>query len=206
MRAKPTITKRYLQHALTGNDRLINKLPHVRHAPSAFWTLPSSICILHHRSQELEQPIQAIFLMPSTGQATSTTSTIQSIIDALADYTKVTGIDLSNNPFATAIEHSTSHEAVLELLQEREKAFKEYRDGNRRLISCLRPTVKVIQAFSGILGEADRLVSHRCDPCSSFNDLCQVPFPPANALFAGIDTLLAVRPSNTLFNRLPCDE
>jgi hypothetical protein len=145
--------------------------------------------------------------MSSTGQATSSTSTIQSIIDALADYTKVTGIDLSNNPFATAIiDHSTSHEAVLELLQEREKAFKEYRDGNRRLISCLRPTVKVIQAFSGILGEADRLVSHRCDPCSSFNDLCQVPFPPANALFAGIDTVLAVRPSNTLFNRLPCDE
>jgi len=34
--------------------------------------------------------------------------------------------------------------------------------------------VKVIQAFSGILGEAASLV----------------PFPPANALFAGIDTLL----------------
>ncbi|KAN0107681.1 hypothetical protein V8E52_009921 [Russula decolorans] len=113
--------------------------------------------------------------MSSTGQVTSSTSTVQSIIDALADYTKVTGIDLSNNPFATAIEHLTSHEAVLELLQEREKAFKEYRDGNRRLISCLRPVVKVIQAFSGILGEAASLV----------------PFPPANALFAGIDTLLA---------------
>jgi hypothetical protein len=114
--------------------------------------------------------------MSSTGQATSSTSTIQSIIDALADYTKVTGIDLSNNPFATAIEHSTSHEAVLELLQEREKAFKEYLDGNRRLISCLRPAVKVIQAFSGILGEAVSLVSHACHPCSSFNDFVRSRF------------------------------
>jgi hypothetical protein len=98
--------------------------------------------------------------MSSTGQATSSPSTIQSIIDALADYTKVTGIDLSNNPFAAAIEHSNSPEAILELLQERETAFKEYRNENRRLISCLRPAVKVIHSFSSILGEAASLVSY----------------------------------------------
>jgi fungal STAND N-terminal Goodbye domain len=100
--------------------------------------------------------------MSSTGQATPSSSTIQSIIDALADYTNVTGIDLSNNPFAAAIEHSNTPEAILEILQEREKAFKEYRGGNRRLINCLRPTVKVIHSFSGILGEAASLVSHTC--------------------------------------------
>jgi fungal STAND N-terminal Goodbye domain len=104
--------------------------------------------------------------MSSTRQATSSTSTVQSIIDALADYTKVTGIDLSNNPFAATIEHLNSPEAVLELLQEREKAFKEYRDGNRRLISCLRPAVEIIQAFSGILGEEVSLVSHTRRPCT----------------------------------------
>jgi fungal STAND N-terminal Goodbye domain len=114
--------------------------------------------------------------MSSTGQATSSPSTIQSIIDALANYTKVTGIDLSENPFAAAIEHSNSPEAILELLQEREKAFKEYRDGNRRLISCLSPAVKVIQAFSGILGEAVNLVSHICHPCSSFNNFFRSHF------------------------------
>jgi hypothetical protein len=96
--------------------------------------------------------------MSSTGQATS--SNIQLIIDALADYTKTTGIDLSNNPFAAAIEQSNSPQAILQLLQEREKAFKEYRDGNRRLICCLSPAVKVLQAFSGILGDAASLVSH----------------------------------------------
>jgi fungal STAND N-terminal Goodbye domain len=139
--------------------------------------------------------------MSSSGQSTSSPSTIQSIIDALADYAKVTGIDLSDNPFVVSIEHSNSPEAILDILHEREKAFKEYRDGDRRLITCLRPAVKVIQAFSGILGEAVNLVSNTYHLLSSFNfnELFQVPFPPASALFAGIDTLLTVRHSNTLF-------
>ena len=33
----------------------------------------------------------------------------------------------------------------------------------------------------------------------------QVPFPPAKALFVGIDVLLSVRPFNTLLNQFPCD-
>ena len=98
--------------------------------------------------------------MSWTGQATSSASNFQLIIDALADYAKITGVDLSTNPFAATFEQSTSPDAILQLLQEREKVFKEYRDGNRRLISCLSPAVKVLQAFSGILGEAVNLVSH----------------------------------------------
>jgi hypothetical protein len=98
-------------------------------------------------------------------QATSSPSTFQLTVDAaLADYTEAIGIDLSNNPFATTIEHSNYPEAILELLEEREKAFKEYHDGDRRLISCLRPAVEVIHSFSGILGEAVSLVSYTCHP------------------------------------------
>jgi uncharacterized protein YqgV (UPF0045/DUF77 family) len=103
--------------------------------------------------------------MSSTGQATSSTS-VQLIIDALADYVKTTGIDLASNPFATVLEQSSSPQGILQLLQERENAFKEYRDGNRRLISCLSPAVKILQAFSGILGETASLVSHTCHPVS----------------------------------------
>jgi fungal STAND N-terminal Goodbye domain len=107
--------------------------------------------------------------MSSTGQATSSTSNFQLIIDAaLADYTKITGTDLSNTPFATAIQQSNSPEAILQLLHEREKTFKEYRDGNRKLINCLTPTVKVFQALSGILGEAVNQVS-RMPSIDSFN-------------------------------------
>ena len=101
--------------------------------------------------------------MSSTGQTASSTSNIQLIIDAaLADYTNVTGTDLSKTPFAAAIERSNSPEDILQLLQERERAFREHREGNRGLINCLTPAVSVIQAFSGILGEAVSLVSHTC--------------------------------------------
>ena len=102
----------------------------------------------------------------STGQPTSN---FQLIVNALADYAKTTGIDLSKNSFATALEQSNSPEAILQLLEGREKAFKEYRDGNRKLINCLSPVVKVIQAFSGILGEAANLVSVAYLPRGSFN-------------------------------------
>src|SRR6266849_766846 len=104
--------------------------------------------------------------MSFTGHTTSS-SNVQLIIRALADYSKETGIDLSNSPFATALEQSNSPEAILQLLQQREKAFKEYRDVNRKLTNCLSPAVKVLQAFSGILGEAVSLVSYT----SSFIDL-----------------------------------
>jgi hypothetical protein len=105
--------------------------------------------------------------MSSTGQATSSADNVQLIIGALADYAKETGIDLSKNPFATKFEQSNSPEAILRLLQEREKAFKDYRNDNRRLINCLNPAVRILHRFSGILSEAvgqvscaDHLVNH----------------------------------------------
>jgi fungal STAND N-terminal Goodbye domain len=98
--------------------------------------------------------------MSSTAQATSSTCNFRFVIDAaLADYTKITGTDLSKTPFATEIQQSNSPEAILNLLHEREKSFKEYRDENRKLINCLTPAVNVFQAISGILGEAVNQVS-----------------------------------------------
>jgi hypothetical protein len=50
-----------------------------------------------------------VFMSAAISQATSSTSNIQSIIDnALADYAKITGIDLSDTPFATTLEQSNS--------------------------------------------------------------------------------------------------
>jgi fungal STAND N-terminal Goodbye domain len=101
--------------------------------------------------------------------STSSPSNIQLIIDAaLAEYAKITGIDLSESPFAAMLEQSNSPEAILVLLQERQKAFKTYRDRNRRLIRCLSPAVEILQAFSGIFGEA--VSRERYIPsCKSFN-------------------------------------
>jgi hypothetical protein len=108
----------------------------------------------------------AAFIMSLTGQATSSTQAdnVQLIIDALADYTKETGFDLSKNPFAAKFEQSSSPETILRLLQEREKAFKGYRNENRRLINCLNPTVKVLHRFSGILSKVAGKVSRTSHP------------------------------------------
>lgn len=70
--------------------------------------------------------------------------------------------------------------------------------GNRRLINCLSPAVKVLQAFSVILGEAVTLVSYTFCIIDLSTLLRQVPFFPAKALFVGIDVLPDVRLFNTI--------
>ena len=142
--------------------------------------------------------------MSSTGQATFSTDNVQLIIDALADYAEETGFDLSKNPFAAKLEQSNSPEVILQLLQEREKAFKQYRNDNRGLINCLNPAVKILHRFSGILcqavGQVGRRTGHLVNHLMRSR---QIPFPPTTILFAGIDTLLGVRPLNMSFKTVP---
>jgi hypothetical protein len=141
--------------------------------------------------------------MSSTGKATFSPPNVQLIIDALADYAKLTGIDLTKSPFSATIERRNSPEEILELFQEREggeEAFKEYREGISRLISYLSPIVKVLHAHSGIAGEAVSLVSVTYQPVNHLTRPHQVPFSPATAVFTSIDVLLDVRAFNTLFN------
>jgi hypothetical protein len=96
----------------------------------------------------------------SSSEHVSTSPSFELITNALGDYAKQTGIDLSKHPFAEKIQLFKSPDDILVLLQGRERAFKEYRDRNRTLINCLTPAVKVIHAFSATLGEAVSLVSH----------------------------------------------
>jgi len=100
--------------------------------------------------------------MSSTGQPTIAPYNFQLIINALDDYAKLTGVDLPKNPFAEKIQLSSSSDDILKLLQQREKAFKEYRHANTRLINYLSPVVRVLHAFSGYLGEAVTVVRHIC--------------------------------------------
>ena len=139
--------------------------------------------------------------MSSIEQPTS--SNFQLIVDALADYAEQTGIDLSNNPFARRLELSNSSQAIVELLEERERAFKEYRDRNQRLISCISPAVGVLYAFSATFGEVIGSVNNTCH-LIFLSYLRQVPFPPTSAIFVGIDVLLGVCPPNAL-TTFTCD-
>ncbi|KAH9975095.1 hypothetical protein BGW80DRAFT_1251273 [Lactifluus volemus] len=112
--------------------------------------------------------------MPSPGSGSSSTpssSNFHLITKALSDYAKQTDIDLTQNPFADQFHKCDSAEAISELLQGRVEAFKDYRDEHCRLIKCLNPVFQFLHVFSATLGDA-------------------VPFPPAKAVFVGIDVLL----------------
>ncbi|KAF8269005.1 hypothetical protein EI94DRAFT_1052518 [Lactarius quietus] len=100
-------------------------------------------------------------------------SSIQLILDAVDKYAEETGINLNENPFTDKVKGCDSPSAVLVLLQENLKAFKDYRDKNRKFIECMNPIVKFVHTFSGILGEAAGLM----------------PFQPAKLIFVGIDIL-----------------
>jgi hypothetical protein len=93
---------------------------------------------------------------------------------ALTDYVDHTGIDLKENPFAEKLQSCDSANAIFDLLQEKAKAFKEYRDGNRKLIDWLSPVVQVLHTFSGIIGEVTALVS----PVGSLPPFSSICFRP----------------------------
>ena len=100
-------------------------------------------------------------------------SNFQLIVDAFDDYAKQVGVDLAKNPLAETLRTCDSPNAVLELLQEKAQAFKDYRDGDRKLTSWLKPVVEVVHGFSGVLGQTISFVSQIPPllpfPCSLFS-------------------------------------
>lgn len=73
---------------------------------------------------------------------------------ALTDYVIQTGVDPTEHPFSEKLEACRSANAVLELLQDKAEQFKEYRDGNIKLIDFLSPIVQTLYVLSGVLHEA----------------------------------------------------
>ena len=79
----------------------------------------------------------------------------QAILDkALDDYREQIGVELDKHPFADEFRGRGSPDDILKLLEDKAKAFKAYRDGNRKLINWLSPVVQVIHTLSGIIGQA----------------------------------------------------
>jgi len=87
------------------------------------------------------------------------TASFQPILDAaLADYSEQIGIDLARQPFADRLQTCHTPDDILRLLEDKANEFKDFREGNRKLIDCLKPVVNVIHGFSGVLGEIMSLV------------------------------------------------
>ena len=77
---------------------------------------------------------------------------------ALADYCKQIGIDLATHPIADSLRSCGSPDDVLKLLEDKASEFKEFRDGNRKLLNWLRPVVQVVHTLSAVLGASITLV------------------------------------------------
>lgn len=95
-------------------------------------------------------------------RSSASRSRFQSILsNALCDYTKQTGVDLAKYESANQIEGCNSPDEVVFILRDKAKKFKEYREGNRKLINWITPIVQVVHVFSGLLSEGSAVVSRR---------------------------------------------
>ena len=87
-------------------------------------------------------------------------NSFQPILDeALADYSKQVGIDLATHPLSNGFRSCASPNAVLKILEDKAKEFKEFREGNRKLINWLKPVVHIVYTLSAVLSAALTLVS-----------------------------------------------
>ncbi|KAH8987250.1 hypothetical protein EDB92DRAFT_1876003 [Lactarius akahatsu] len=93
---------------------------------------------------------------------------------ALSKYQKKTGKNILSHPLSVELQHCSSIDAILAILQRQAEAFEQFRGGDRRLMKGIGLSVHVLYALSATLGEGFGLA-----------------FPPAKVILSGIGILLA---------------
>ena len=132
----------------------------------------------------------------------SSESNIQLLFEtALREYEKQAGTNLLDNRLITRLQSCSSVDDISTVIQEHAQAFHKFRGSDGRAITWLKRTVHVLYTLStsSALGAGVSLVRYKllaltC-PLQDYHltVLTRIqPFPPANAIFAGIGILLAV--------------
>ena len=115
---------------------------------------------------------------------------------ALQDYEIQTGTVLFDHPFAKQLEACNSIDAITAILQEQAQIFRKFRGDDGKIMKSLKSSVDVLYTLSSstVLGQGVSLVcpNHLLEYFLLITII--QPFPPANAIFAGIAILLSVRP------------
>jgi hypothetical protein len=101
--------------------------------------------------------------MSSSSQILESSSHFNSILDAaldaaLSEYKSKTGNDLINNSLAKELQVCESSEAVLDIIQREAKTFDKFRDGDKRLIKWISPSVDVLYKIAATLGQGVGMV------------------------------------------------
>jgi len=78
----------------------------------------------------------------------------------LAEYERVTGQCLGQDPLAVQLEACISPDAILSVLQKQVKYFTNSNSRYGGLSAILKSTTMVLHTFSSVLGEGVGLVSH----------------------------------------------
>ena len=98
--------------------------------------------------------------MSTSLQASSSTPNFQPIFnEALKEYKKKTGKELTSHALAEEIQSCDSPEAILSLLQGKANELNQSQSSDERLTKWLNPTVNVLNALSATLGEGVGTVS-----------------------------------------------
>jgi hypothetical protein len=91
---------------------------------------------------------------PTSAQASASSSNFQFIFDnALRAYERRLKKDLRNHPLAAQLQDCKSPDNILDVLQQQVDELNRSRRRNENWTRWLDPTVKVLHAFSGTLGE-----------------------------------------------------
>ena len=114
---------------------------------------------------------------------------------ALEAYEKKTKCKLTSHPLAAQLQSCDSPIAILSVLQDLIQKFEHSRRSDERLTNWLNPTVNVLYAFSGFIGQGVGLVSLYSVYLFIISDpiVIHQVFSPANIVFSGIGILLSVR-------------
>ncbi|KAH8976477.1 hypothetical protein EDB86DRAFT_1941155 [Lactarius hatsudake] len=98
--------------------------------------------------------------MSQTPSTASSSSNLQAIFnDSIKEYRKKTKKDLLLHPLMGQLQTCDSPADILAVLRTQVQQFEESTSGDDKLTKWLIPTVNVLYAFSGALGEGVGLVS-----------------------------------------------
>ena len=132
----------------------------------------------------------------SESSITFSPSFFHSIINnSFEAYEKRTKKNLVSHPLTEQLQNCNSPDAILFVLQQQVQDINHSKSGNERLTKWLDPTVKVLYAFTKVLGEGVGLVCFNTSfPLRSAHSCLLIwqVFSPAKAIFAGIGILLSV--------------
>ena len=103
---------------------------------------------------------------PSTSLSTSPSDLNSILHAALSEYKEKTGGGLLEHPFAKEVKECDSIGAISAILQGQAREFRQFKDGDQRLMKWIDPMVDTLSTFSETLGGVASIVRPGNPACS----------------------------------------